>query len=817
MADIRDCLQVAMDGGEITASRGTRAQAEVAELIDRYASAYPLDVAAQMAAEDVAEALRRSAKSRRHAVIAQLQIMRRNIAEYGGDTDPAKLVRNIERTRFERDGLMRQIHGQIGEFLQENSRDLKGAPRNKALLRDVVAELHGQASGNARASGMAHAIQRAQTRLRSLFNAYGGDIGELADFGLPHSHDVKALRAAGFDEWAKRIYGQLDWARIINPRTGKAFTTGTAPNRAAAMQFLQAAYDNITTRGWNNREAGLSAGGQALFDRRAEARVLHFKNAEAWMDYNAEFGSSNPFDAIVSHLDGMARDVVLMRNFGPNPSAGLEHAIQVLEKSASTARDATREARVSSKTKKARAMMAHLTGSANAPANHAWAAFFAGTRQVLTSAQLGSAIVSAVATDPVTISNAARAVGMNPGNALSRGVQLMASQASRAEARAMGYVADTLADAGNASARYLGDVWSPEITERLSSFVMRSSGLAHWTDMNRIAFQMEFAGYMAGEAGKRFDNINPLLRKTLAEGGITAADWDHLRAADALFTAPNGGRFLPPHYWLETQTTLPRAEAEGLAIKLQALIEQQMEFAIPSVSLEGRSSIIGDAAPGTVGGELLRSTAMYKNFAVSLTLNQYRHIAAMDSNWSRAAYVAKLTTFLTLGGAIGVQLKEIIKGRDPQPMDDPAFWGAALFQGGGLGIFGDFFSSNTSRAGGGLAETLAGPVVGLAGDIGRAAISNVSRAIEGKDTLIGRDIANLARRYTPGTSLWYARAALDRMVWDQMQSVLDPEAESQWRAAEGRQRRERGNASWWERGNALPGRAPNIANITGGQ
>ncbi len=814
MANMNDCLQVAMDNGEIDLTRGRDAQRAFTELVDRYSASMPLHAAQARAADDIKVATRRAANSRAHSVIEQLKTAQRNQAIYSGaDATPNLLISNLERTRFERDGIMKQTHGGLAAFFQANARGIFGNPRNKALLGDVVRELHGEKTANAHAAQMAEAIQQAQTRLRTLFNAHGGDIGDLADFGLPHVHDVAKLRKAGFEAWRADVFDRIDWNRITDTQTGKPFALGGRPNRAAADRFLKDVYEGITTRGWNKREASFAPGGKALYNQRADARILHFKNADEWMAYNKRFGGTNPFDSIVSHLDGMARDIALMRNFGPNPQAGLDHAIQVLEKQANLALDDKMAAKLSAKAKLARAMLAHLDGSGNVPANHAWAAFLAGTRQMLTSAQLGSATLSAV-TDLATVRMAAKAVGMNPNNTISRATKLIASHASRQEAAAMGYVADTLADAGSASARYLGDVWSPEITERFSNFVMKASGLNHWTDMNRIAFQMEFGAHLAQQVGKKFDDMDPLMRGALEMGGITADDWAKIADPAALFTAPNGSKFIATKYWLEA-TSLPRAEAEGLAIRLQAVFEQQMEFAIPSVSLEGRAKFIGDSAPGTIGGELLRSSAMYKNYAISLTLNQYRRIMALETKTARAIYAAQLVGGMTIMGALAVQLKELSKGRDPRPMDDLGFWGAAMAQGGGIGIFGDFFKSETSRAGGGLAETLGGPVVGLAGDLTRLVASNTTRALNDENTYVGRDISNLARRYMPLTSLWPTRVALDRWAWDNLQRFLDPEAEAQFRRAEKRQQRTYGNASWWARGDLLPRRAPDLSNIAG--
>lgn len=819
MANLRDCLQSALDGGEVDQTRAEAALAEFDQLSENYMagpSGLPKAAAEAAAAADIAIATRRAATSRRHTVLAQLTTMRRNQAEMDNAADPGgRMVQIVEDIRFERDGLVRQTNGQIGAFLTQHSKSLIGRPRQRARLKNVVRALHGEKIDDPRAEGFAKAIQGEQSRMRKLFNAHGGDIGEIADFGMPHSHNTLKIREAGYDRWRNAIYDNLAWDRIEDTSTGRPFAeAGGRPDPAAADRFLRRIHERITTRGWSDRAPSMAVSGKSLANRRAEPRVMHFQNADAWMAYNDAFGDANPFDAVIGHLHGMARDVALMRVLGPNHRLGLEHMKQVAQQKAAVALDNKAENRVTKKSVLASTMLSHLDGSGSAPADHAWAAFFAGTRNLLTAAQLGSAALSSV-TDFWTMRMAAGSVGMNKSGLFSRSIGLMASNSTRETALAMGYVADTLADAGNASARMLGDVWSPELTSNVANFVLRASGLSFLTDINRMAFQMEFSAFLAQNRALKFDDLPVELRGTMERSQITADDWDKLRGESVVFTAKNGAEFISPRHWLEAQTTLSRAEAEGLSIRVQSMFEREMEFAVPSVSLEGRSAVVGEAPPGTISGDLIRSVAMYKNFSVSLTLNQYRRTAAKPTGLSRATYIASLIGGLTVLGGVAVQLKEISKGRDPRPMDDPKFWGAAFFQGGGLGILGDFISSETSRSGGGLAETIGGPVVGVAGDVIRAGASNAARVADGKDPLLGRDVANLARRYTPGTSLWYSRLAMDRLVWDQLQDFLDPEAQKQWRRQIKRTRRERQNDFFWKPGRVSPRRMPDFANIGG--
>ncbi|MBW4710740.1 hypothetical protein KX928_23365 [Roseobacter sp. YSTF-M11] len=825
MANIHDCLQRAMDAGEVDTTRGKATQERYDQLVARYEQVMPRHQAEAAAGLDVKEALSAALPSRQHKVIAQLQTMRRMQALITAAPDPAVAIRNLiefsdgsgftgESVRSLSEALVRTIDGNLQEFLRANGLNVVGSQKNKALLADVIDELHGTATGNQRAGDLAAAVRSEQQRLRRLFNAHGGDIGELADYGAAHTHDVARLRKAGPRAWKDAVRDRIDWTRIKDFQTGKPFAKSPTdlPDPVRVDAFLDDVYQGIVTRGWDSRDPTMSVGGKALYNQRAEHRVLHFKSGRDWMAYNRDFGRSDPFTALIGGLHGMARDVAQMRVLGPNPRMGLEFATQVATKQAVLRGQFDLEGRIQAQGRLAKTMLSHFDGSANVPENAAWASFFGGTRKVLTSTKLGSALLSAV-TDKATMHMAAKAVGMNPYNVLTTSTKLMASAATRRTAAQMGYIADTLADMGSTAARFTGETFAPEITERLSGATLRLSGLSFWTDMNKTAFQMEFAGFMAENADRALADIDPLLRQVLERRGISAADWDQLRNPATMFRADNGATFMSPLHWLNHQSAMPAAEAEGLALRLQMAIEEQLEFAVPTASLEGRARLQGSAAPGTFAGELLRSTTMFKSFALSLTLGQIRRVAALPTLKDKLTYSAQMAAGLFILGGVAVQLKEIAKGRDPRPMNTGAYAMAAMFQGGGLGIFGDFFAAETNRFGGGLASTLAGPVAGFASDVINPVASNLTSLVEGRDTALGRDVANFVRYNTPVlSSLWYQRVAFDRAVADQLQLLLDPEAEANWRRQERQRDRTYGNTAWWQRGEITPERAPDLSN-----
>jgi hypothetical protein len=831
VTNIADCLQRAIDFGEIDRQRGIAMIAEFDQLVARYQTAMPLAQARARAAADLKEANKAKTARRRHVVLNQMQAMARLRQTILTARDPAAAIKGLleynpnagskaESVRSLTEAYVSSINAAIEKVLKETGTNVVGNSRNPRLLENLIRELHDEATGDTLARTLAATVRAQQQRMRRAFNSYGGDIGDLADFGVSHSHDAGQLRLKGFDAWAEKITPLLAWDRIIDLSTGKPFAAkGSTPARADVETFLQDVYDGIITRGWDDRDPSLSMGGRALANQRAEHRVLHFRDGSAWIDYNREFGTSDPFSAMIGGLHSLAGDVALMRVLGPNPRTGLQYATQVAEKLAAETGDGKLAERVTRAGKSAMAMLAHQNGSANIPHHVGWARFFGGVRSTLVGIQLGSAVVSSV-TDAATISAAARTIGMSGTNVMSRSVKLMASQATRETAARMGYVAETLADSGSTMARYFGKTFGTGLPDRLASFTLRATGLSLVTDMRKIAFQMEFAGHLADMGNRAWGDIEANTRMMLERRGITARDWDLMRDPATRFNpqGQGGPDFMTPHYWLETQTSMPRVEAEGLAMRWQMAIQEQLEMAIPSASLEGKTALQGTAAPGTFLGELARSSTAYKSFSLSLMLNQYRRFAEADSwGMNRWGYAAKVSGMLLVLGGLAIQLKELVKGNDPRPMDTGKFWMGALFQGGGLGLFGDFFQSETSRTGGGIGEALAGPVAGLAGDVIGPVASNLTRAINGEDTLIGRDVAGFVRQNTPFfSSAWYARTAYSRLVADNLQAFLDPEAELLFRRRIKRMAKDYGTQPFIPvRGTGGTARMPDLSNALG--
>jgi hypothetical protein len=370
---------------------------------------------------------------------------------------------------------------------------------------------------------MAQAWKASAEYLRTRFNAAGGAIPKRADWGMPQIHDTMRVRQSSYDEWKEFIRVRLDLNKMVDEQTGLPFS----PEKLEIA--LRDAHETIVTDGFNKLKPGSMVGNKSLALRNQDHRFFVFRNADAWMEYQEKFGNPNPFDAMMGHIDTMSRDIALMEVLGPNPNSTVNFVKQTLQKEASEAQvgeNAARRASASIDT-----LYSNVNGNINAPVDSRFAYTFAGIRQILQSAQLGAAAIAAV-TD-VNFGRIARTmVGLPQTKMVQNYLKFMnplsLEQKGKLAVR-LGLTAEGWSTLAAAQMRYVGDLSGPEVTRRVADFVMRASLLSPWTNAGKWAFGMEFLGNLADNAGKTFDQLDPMMRKTLDHYNINADRWEIVR------------------------------------------------------------------------------------------------------------------------------------------------------------------------------------------------------------------------------------------------------------------------------------------------
>lgn len=687
---------------------------------------------------------------------------------------------------------------------------------------DVLRAAHGEQAGKD-APAIVDAWRSIENDLADQFIAAGGDLVKRQDYFPNPAFDPAKVRAIGFERFRKLVDENVDRDRMLE------FGTGARLSDARYDELVRSAFEAIRTQNREGPPTASATGRPMLANSRAAARFFMWKDAGAWRAVADAVGMhSSPFEAMVQHIAGMADDIAAMRILGPNPEATKRFILSMFDREAARLApvgkdgelaEATKtgrkiEARVRTERKLFEALYDEVNGANRVPVNPELARKMAEARSWLVASQLGSAIVSSI-TDPAMVAMAGRWTGIPAHRILMRAAKDLFRPGSEMEAAQLGLVADSLAHGLGEADRVMGETIRTGTIMKLGTGVIRLSGLRRWTAVLKNAFGMETMAYAAREAGKRFGDLDPEFRRGLERYGIGADDWDAIRNADAYEPRPRA-RFVRP-LDVDDGSPLGRQASE----KWAQFINTEMDYAVIDQDPATRAILLGQSRPGTAGGEVRRATTMYRAWTATLMTTQFMRAFARGFDGTRLRHGALTLIAMTFMGALAMQAKEVLSGRDPLNMDPTdrrglAAWGKALLQGGGLGVFGDILFTDQTRFGQSWASTGGGAIVGAVDAIlGDFLLGNIQRAVRGEETHFLGDGLYVAGRYLPGSSLWFGRLAFQRAVLDQAALLVDDRAPERFAGMEGRAARDWGQRYWFRPGQATPERAPDFGAVAG--
>lgn len=813
-----DCLATAVDGGELKKKDAERLKRDFDRFRASHANTDP-SMAAEQAKRDLLESLAADTAHKRRKAKLSLKNVQELDADLRSHRTPAgkqdlaaaalDKLEHFGSAKFSsvagrHNAILGMAHAKMETLLHHFRRSALAGDKirkNAADLNNVLREAFGVDTGDAGAKGLAKAWKDTHEWLRQRFNAAGGAIGELDNWGLPQWHDPRALRNAQLGPWKEAIKPLLDVGRMRHPLTGKAV------DEAELDGILDEVWQNVATEGWEKREPLRQAAGRgALANQRAEHRFLVFKDPESWLAYQKDFGGGGDvFSAMMGHINMMTKDIAAMEILGPNPGGSIEWMKQAIMKEAEEiaagkpgrlggvkAGNALDKARAAQK--RIDAVWGSIRGALETPVNSKWANGLAAARSLITSSVLGSAALSSVS-DVGTSIIARRFAGLPVTNAVTDIVKSFTGYNERQAVQA-GLVLDAAVHSFHAQARYVGTLGGPEWASYLADRVLTLSGLTPWTQAAKHAFGAAFQVEAANQVGKTLADMPDALQRTFRRWGFTDRQWDLMRKAEI-----HQGHMLRPAEIAERID--PR-----LAERYLEMIQAETEYAVPNGSHRSRTVALSENQPGTLAGELARSVFQFKSFgAVFVLLHGMRMhgMVAGGEYAAGAAYAGSLLLSTTLFGAVGLQLKQMAAGREPRDPRSPEFWGASLLQGGGLGIYGDFLFANVNRYGGGFSTTLGGPLIDRANDFWNLTAGNAIQLASGEKTHFGRELVKFARGNIPGGNIWYLKLAFERTVLDQLQFLADPEANKAFKRQQQYWQRNYGQDFFWAPGRMAPG------------
>jgi hypothetical protein len=681
-------------------------------------------------------------------------------------------------------------------------------------------------TGDAEAVKVAEAIAPVLERARTMQNAEGAWIAQLEGYNGRQTHDALKV-AGGFwkgmadtgtlvrtrsltaarEAAAAKAFGQ--WKAFISPRLHeRSFEGVEAIARDAAPSFLgeaASARDRFLAAVWWDIVTGRHAilkGADDLGDFRPPAgkaravsasRVLHFRDASARRDYRLTYGASRSLYAdIVGQLGRAASNTALMRTFGPSPRAAFEADIQ---RGLGAARDRNdiRTGKALGSSKLAR-RFDELDGTSSAPENVRMATVGRLVRIDQSLSKLGGMVLSSFSDAPIAVQTLSRA-----GVDFLEGYQSILQGVSRMQGADGRAVADLLDVGARSAANELSSRFSAaDGPIGWSGWAMRlfykANGFEFWSNGVRQGAAQMLASHFGREAGSAWPALRAGTRETLERFGIDEAGWNTLRKG--VDTGEDGRPYLTFDAvdraddadllsWagMEGKAATPQAAArarEELALRFRAMIGDTLDTALSEARGRERSALTLGTKPGTILGEAVRVFTQFWAFPLSF---MGRHVAPAMKGYAGKApafLMAHLILSTTILGLASMQAKQIAKGREMRPLTDddgkprPDVFLAAMLQGGGLGIYGDFLFGEYNRFGGSPIATIGGPAVGeaekllkLFGHL-RGAIDPSKTGEERSDSLgdAGTDAVRFVTGNTPFVNLFYTRLALDvGLLW----------------------------------------------------
>ena len=681
------------------------------------------------------------------------------------------------------ESVTKRLLGMMNGAMEPYASRLVGLRQDTVSIWNVVHELFGEGTGDpaaqAAAKGWKDTVEYAVDRVKKA----GKPLSVLEDWRLPQFWDTARVRKFKQSEFVNDLMAEYESG---NMRVLDSKGQGEAP-RAAVSGIIANAYDEISL---GKGSSGASGGFNP------QMRVFRFDDPEAYIRMMKKYGigSGGLFNTMMQHLGKMGQEIATIEILGPNYESNFKNLLEIAQKD-----DALRSPTIGRKIKRSITLNSPaavqrtwdaLTGKLGIAQSELLAGIFGGARNIQTAAKLGSATISAIPGDSITATLAANHNGIPAVAVIERLVKDLTVNRAEADliARQVNLTASAIIDHALATRRFEDEIVGKGMPGKVADTVMRITGINVWTEGLKRAWGMEFNGLIARETVKSFDQLGAEFRGFLARYGFDAADWETLRTTP-LFDV-HGAKFFDVNGVSDAR----------LGDRLMSAILDERRFAVLEPDARIRGAMTGGLQRGTWTGEAVRMGTQFKSFPMTFMMTHGLRWALQDGLWNKAGMVTKTFALLTLAGAAASQMQNLLAGRYPQDMKTPEFWGQAMIRGGGLGMYGDLVYSTTTKGGDGIKDYTLGPAPGAA----ISATGDIIMALAGNKKFTGKMLAQHIKDWTPGSSIWYAKVAIDRLIFDNIQKMVDPNYHETFRRYERRMKSEFGQNFWWSPGKIAP-------------
>lgn len=726
---------------------------------------------------------------------------------------------------------------------------------DKNFERAVVQEIYGVDTGRQLAKQVAQLFTKVSEQERLRYNSAGGNMGKI-DHYMPQTHNVVRMAHAAD---VIRGYGRLhqlynDVVNTLGPKVNKhdinqatwvAYVAnlldrekyldanGDVMGDADFYQMLARVYDTIITSGDQDFEVSTVAGNStrsfggnsaSRANRGDNHRALHFRDADAFFAYQQAFGQGDVIGTMLGHIRRTAKDIALLEELGPNPNNMVRGMIRTGEAEANQGRLIHGILRGKVSVHLVDASWATLNGDANRviPGREIFASIMQGARNMEVVGKLQSTFISSLSDLPTYFLSS----GLYKVPALDAVQSLFLSAFGKQNRDLMvraGVMADSLASSITRwGENNLGQGW----TGMLANATMKVSLLDWWTNSVRQASMMNMMGALSKITKVPWDKLDGYTKNALERAGVDERIWRIW--GEAKHTKRFGTSFLTTQDVREidiqairdgklqkllADNALTQRDIDRAATTLISFLTDESGMASLNPDLFTRGMANLGYEKGTVRGEVWRSFMLFKSFPIGFMrrhLERMSDLATTRGKADAAKYAAMVMTTTTLAGAMSVQLKELLAGRDPQDESTADFWLQAMSVGGGAGFLSDVIVSGLdgeNAYGSPNFIRFMGPVFGTVLDTFDAGKSYLTEGLYNKDTKANAKTLRLLRGHAPFVNLWYAKGVFDRAIYNDLMEMASP---GYLARVEKNAMKQKGVGYWWDQNRLIPRRAPDF-------
>lgn len=686
-----------------------------------------------------------------------------------------------------------------------------GLLRDKGIEEAMVRTFHGDKINDPRLVKAAAAWEEVTTQLRTRFNSAGGQIRKLENWGMPHSWAPHLVTKAGQDAWVAQMTDWVDRSKYVKD-------DGTPFSDLEMQLFLKDAWLTIATDGATKVDANnpKAVGGNIKANRHSYARELHFVDGQAAYEAFKQYSDKNLGEVLLSHVRAMAKDVAIIETFGPNADFMMRHFLDREYKSAAVTNPSA-EAKIASRVEDLEHLYNYLAGNSPAPIQSWLATASEDLRNILTASMLGSAPITSI-TDEGTMYLTAHVNKLPMFQLFMNELQAMnpANRNERRVAERMGLMVHTLSDSVR---RFAAENAGPRMSSRVASFSMRVSGLSAWTNARRRAFSVTMMDAIGSTVGRyeKWDQIPAEDAQLLSSKGVTPEDFTIWKLAKPQSFGGNHTVLTPEAIMRSSEPSL--IARQQAAAKLMGVVLEEQDVAVIEPGARERAMMSAGTRAGTLKGEITRSFFLFKSFPIAMMHKHWeRGLGMYETVPGKVGYLSSLIAAQTLLGAVAMEINDMLGGKNPRelvPGTDhwKRNWVAAFLKGGALGLYGDFLFNESTANDRSFVASLMGPVAGLVEGVDDLGRGNLIQYMDDRPTNLGAEAVRFVRGITPGSNLWYAKAALDHMIFQQLQEYYSPGYLGRIR---NRAYKTQGTSYWWEPGQDFSrAEAPDLSTIAG--